>query len=421
MSIVSVSQVNVITFRKRELKALFHSLSSYSLYCSPSPPKTFSTVFLRESSHLCDFQTQKVWSFYSLRLFALLYCYYKCLGLFMFMHFLCSSLFLRISSFFPLFWISRVGRRLLRVSFPFFAINLFTKPFLFFVLHLLRQSMAHTKTTANPPPSGINYKIQYPWASDELLVECTTLTTVGDVEDHMGDPRLYNFNAFYSVHDSHVFVRHDTPGEPVCVDDRSNGGKPFFFLYQTVFKRVGLRLPFTAFERELLTEISTAPDKLHPNSWAFIRAFEILCRYLGILPSVDVFFHFFEVKKQGKSLWVSFSGVFGRILLTLFQNSYKGWKGKFFRVCCTKRDPTALDDFPLYWMEEPKLIKPKSLDELPSVDREVCVALAGLGIVFSTVKLIACEFNASALSTYFGRKIYTPTCLLYICLLMCFL
>jgi len=114
---------------------------------------------------------------------------------------------------------------------------------------------------------------------------------------------------------------------------------------------------------------------------------------------VDVFLHFFEVKKQGKSLWVSFSRVAGRILLTLFQNSYKGWKGKFFRVCCTKHDPTALDGFPLYWVEEPKLIKPKSLDELPSADREVCVALAGLGIVFSTVKLTACEFHASALST----------------------
>jgi len=79
-----------------------------------------------------------------------------------------------------------------------------------------------------------------------------------------------------------------------------------------VFKRVDLRLPFTAFERELLTEINIAPAQLHPNSWAFIRAFEILNGYLGLLPSVDVFLHFFEVKKQGKSLWVSFSGVAGR-------------------------------------------------------------------------------------------------------------
>ena len=81
--------------------------------------------------------------------------------------------------------------------------------------------------------------------------------------------------------------------------------------------------------------------------WAFVRAFQILCSYLGVLPFVDIFLHFFEVKKQGKSLWVSFSGIAGRILFSLFQNSYKGWKGKFFRVCCTKQDPTALDGFPL--------------------------------------------------------------------------
>jgi len=172
------------------------------------------------------------------------------------------------------------------------------------------------------------------------LVECTSLTTVEDVTNHQGDPHLYNFNTFCSTHDSHVSVRHGTPGEPVCVDNQFNGRKPFFFMYQTVFKRVGVRLPFTSFERELLTEINTAPAQLHPNSWAFVRAFQILYGYLGVPPSVDVFLHFFEVKKQGKSLWVSFSGIVGRILLTLFQNSYKGWKGLFFRVCANKHNPS---------------------------------------------------------------------------------
>jgi len=271
--------------------------------------------------------------------------------------------------------------------------------------------MARTKTTANPPPPRINYRAHYPWASDELLAECSTLTTAEDVENHLGDPRVYNFNAFSNRHDSHISVCPCTPGEPVCVDDRSSGGKPFFFLYQTVFKRTGLRLPFSGFERELLTEINVAPAQLHPNSWAFIRAFEILNGYLGLPPSMDIFLHFFEVKKQGKSLWVRFSGVAGRIILTLFQNSYKGWKGKFFRVCCTTLDPTALDGFPLYWVKEPRLIKPKSLDELPSADRKVCVALAGMGVVFNTAELIAREFDADALTQYFGRRIYAHTCL----------
>jgi len=122
----------------------------------------------------------------------------------------------------------------------------------------------------------INYRAHYPWASHELLAECSTLTIVEDVENHLGDPRFYNFNAFSSRHDSHIFVPHCTPREPVCVDDRSNGGKPFFVLYQTVFKRTSLRLPFSGFEREVLTKMNVAPAQLPLNSWAFIRSFEIV-------------------------------------------------------------------------------------------------------------------------------------------------
>ena len=117
-----------------------------------------------------------------------------------------------------------------------------------------------------------------------------------------------------------------------------------------MFKCIGMRLPFSGFERELLTEINVAPAQLHPNNWAFVKAFGILCGYFGQPPSVDIFLHFFEVKKQGTSLWVSFSGIAGRVLLSLFQQSYKGWRGKFFRVGCTENDHTALDGFPLYWV-----------------------------------------------------------------------
>ena len=99
---------------------------------------------------------------------------------------------------------------------------------------------------------------------------------------------------------------------------------------------------------------------------------------------------------------MSFSGVAGRIILTLFQNSFKGWKGKFFKVCATKYDPTALEGFPLYWTDKLITIKALALDQLAPADRDVCKALAGLGVVFDTSKLIANEFNAHGLSTYFG-------------------
>ena len=109
------------------------------------------------------------------------------------------------------------------------------------------------------------------------------------------------------------------------------------------------------------------------------------------------------MKKQGKSLWVSLNSISGRVLLTLFQQSFKGWKGKFFKVCCSDFDPTALDGFPLYWVKEVKLTKPKSLDELPSTDREACQILASVG-AFNTSTLISLEYNAEALAKYISIR-----------------
>ena len=93
--------------------------------------------------------------------------------------------------------------------------------------------------------------------------------------------------------DAYVSVRPCAEGEPVCVDDCVNYGESFFFLYATIFKRIKLRLPLTGFERALLTEINMALAQLHPNGWAFVRAFTILCNHLGFTPSMDVFLYFF--------------------------------------------------------------------------------------------------------------------------------
>jgi len=159
--------------------------------------------------------------------------------------------------------------------------------------------MAHTKTTANPLPPRVNYKELFHWASDELLVETSTLTSIFDWRNHLDSEPKCKDSAFGRRHDAYISVRPCTVGEPVCVDDRSNGGEPLFFFYQTVFQRVGMRLPFTSFERELLTEVNVAPAQLHPNSWAFIKAFGILFSYFGYYPLVDIFLHFFKAKSLG--------------------------------------------------------------------------------------------------------------------------
>ena len=158
-------------------------------------------------------------------------------------------------------------------------------------------------------------------------------------------------------------------GEPVCADEASNPEGPFCFIYSTIFRRLGIRLPLTLFERTLLTEVNVAPAQLHPNSWVFVRVFAILCYSLGLTPFVGTFIYFFEVKDHGKKLWVSFNSVAGRVLLTLFQQSYKGLKKNFFKVRSNRRDPALLDGFPLYWTEKPILQRARCLEDLSPQER----------------------------------------------------
>jgi len=92
------------------------------------------------------------------------------------------------------------------------------------------------------------------------------------------------------------------------------------------------------------------------------------------------------------------------LALSIFQQSFKGWKGKFFKVCCSDYDPSALDDFPLYWVKEVKTMKSKSLDERPSNVREVCQILTSVR-GFETATLINLEFNADALAKYISMNV----------------
>jgi len=120
------------------------------------------------------------------------------------------------------------------------------------------------------------------------------------------------------------------------------------------------------------------------------------------MPSVDAFLYFFEAKSPGKKLWMRFNGVAERVLLTLFQQSYKGFKGKFFKICYNKHDPTLLDGFALYWVEKPGLKRPRSLEDLARPDREMCQLLSSLGMVFNTAEMIKLEYSPKHLKGYIG-------------------
>jgi len=153
-------------------------------------------------------------------------------------------------------------------------------------------------------------------------------------------------------------------GEPVCNDESGDPSGPFCFVYDTCFMKLVLRLPFDLFEKEVLTEMNVCPTQLRPNSWAFLRIFFILCDILDIVPTLNVFFYFFELKTSYRKLWATLNSFSGRRLFTLFKSSYKNFKGHFIKICPSSKDPTMLEGFPLYRAPIPRFQTTCQMEDL---------------------------------------------------------
>ena len=77
-----------------------------------------------------------------------------------------------------------------------------------------------------------------------------------------------------------------------------------------------------------------ASSQLHPNSWVMVRAFEILCPFFNVQPSVLVFLFFFQIKLSGKIGWVSLNST-SKKLLEFYSNVFYRFKDHFFKVLDT--------------------------------------------------------------------------------------
>ena len=136
-----------------------------------------------------------------------------------------------------------------------------------------------------------------------------------------------------------------------------------------------------------------------------------MCAHLGHPASVNVFLFLFEAKNPGDRLWVSLSGIAGRSILSIFQQSYKDWKGKFVRVCHNDQDPTLLDGFPLYWVNKGKkeskdnFRRARSPEKMGDLDKDLCNFWKGVAfsnITLPTSSIITFEFHEDQLDFHIG-------------------
>ncbi|RDY08360.1 hypothetical protein CR513_07418, partial [Mucuna pruriens] len=166
-----------------------------------------------------------------------------------------------------------------------------------------------------------------------------------------------------------VTVRPCRPDEPAHVRPASSN-PPSFFLYDTLPFKLGIKLHFTSFERSVLRALNVAPTQLHPNSWGFVRAFELICEDLGRAPSLS----------SAKVGWTSLSSRPKRKLLKPFLESFKVFKDRFFKVSRGAGGPDILTP-------QPAVSVTVSVNHLEEWEKEFVAELHGLRVL-STAEII---------------------------------
>ncbi|RDX77215.1 hypothetical protein CR513_42697, partial [Mucuna pruriens] len=67
------------------------------------------------------------------------------------------------------------------------------------------------------------------------------------------------------------------------------GEGDFIYMYKITFKDLGVSLHIDYFAVDILRTLGVAPSQLHPNSWAAMQAFQVICQALALIPSASLF------------------------------------------------------------------------------------------------------------------------------------
>ncbi|MED6202048.1 hypothetical protein PIB30_101470, partial [Stylosanthes scabra] len=76
-----------------------------------------------------------------------------------------------------------------------------------------------------------------------------------------------------------------------ALEDRTHS----LWVYVELFMRLGVRIPFSDFQREVLTRCQVATSQLHLNGWGFLRTFERVCLHFGFRPSWRIFLYTYQL------------------------------------------------------------------------------------------------------------------------------
>jgi len=230
----------------------------------------------------------------------------------------------------------------------------------------------------------------YDWAPYEPRTLATRFRWGNDLGDLVERTRIFS----EEVEDRHLRVKICAGNERVC-HGKGEATLDFFYVYACLFHDLGLTVPFADWQMAVLRQIQCAPTQIHPNAWASMQAFDVLCRAAGLTPTMPLFLHFYKTRPTASKGWVSFLGA-NKSLLTLYLASYKGFKTGFFKVAIPRKGRRYIFDeqdrpkFPLYWTAFPPPTDAWAEERLTSAERADLAVLKTLPDKIPPRPLIQC-------------------------------
>lgn len=187
------------------------------------------------------------------------------------------------------------------------------------------------------------------------------------------------------------FLKRDSPSNALMADIcgytyrvchvRENAPHDFIFVYNTFCSDLHVTLPFDEFTMGILQILNVASTQLHPNSWATLQPFRIICDIFKILPMLQSFLFYYNSRPSTPMSWLSLSSPSRSIRFAPYTTSYKNFKEKYFKIFVELDgrpyfyDTDGRTKFHFHWTQTPTRIVSWLRPSLTTRDREIFVVL----------------------------------------------
>jgi len=167
----------------------------------------------------------------------------------------------------------------------------------------------------------------YDWVDPSILQIPTKIRTADDLDEFLAEHKK--------------FLALDCPTEALAVDvcgvidrvchGRKNAPHDFFFVCSTFFSHLHITFLFDDFTMRVLRILNVALTQLHPNSWAILQAFRVVCQIFGLKPTPESFLYYYNTHPSNPVGWLSLSSRPGNVRFAAF-TTYKNFKEYYFKV-----------------------------------------------------------------------------------------